>query len=307
MKTIDKDGKGGEKINVSGYEMKKILDWRMVSPPAGSDYFTYNLAAETDMHNLVKYNADPAFVVDANRGFARLLRETDQARGSTYLLNARWNTTILEELAQCSLATGYGSWIEFYPTPTLLYFMFKTSPGVDRRASQSTNDRVIFNTDYGTVKSVTATDTDATYKSLAYVGGQGLGAARTIRTVYLLSAAPTDILRREMFVDARDLSANADLDSRGAAKLTENSYTLFLDAQVLAVSSIQFGVDYDLGDLCTVSQFGLSVDARITKVKEYWIANDYQVDLTFDKRIAEIGNIVRSNNTRTGSVLNALG
>ena len=312
---IDEKGKGNEKRTVYGYEIKKILDWRMVQPPAGSDYFHYNTFAETVMHNLVKYNADPSFVTDTLRGFYRgdtvalgamLVQESDQGRGPTYLLNSRWNTTILEELAACALATGWGSWIEFNAVGGAGFnWIFRTSGGVDRTASQSVNNRVIFNTDYGTLRTAQATDSDVTYKSLAYVGGQGQGAARTIRTVYDGASAPTSRLRKEMFVDARDLSANADLDSRGALKLSQNYFQIFLDASSLAVSSVVFGIDYDLGDTCTVTQFGMSVDEQITKVRESWSANSYQVDLTFDRKYAEITSLVKSNNTTLQTALSA--
>jgi hypothetical protein len=306
IKLIDEKGKGGETITVYGYEAKKWLDYRLVQPASGQDYFTYSAPAETIMHNLVKYNADPASVAVAARGLASLVREADSARGSTYLLNSRWSKTILEELAACSLATGHGCWIEYNVAGNVTFnWLFRTSPGVDRRASQSINNRVIFNTDYGTLKSAQATDSDVTYKSVAYAAGQGVGAARNIREVFVGAATPADRARREMFIDARDLSSNADLDARGLQKLAENAFSLFLDAEALAISTFTFGTDYDLGDVVTVSQFSLNVDTRITKVREAWAFNKYEISLTFDKKRAEIGGVVKGNNAATGSVFAA--
>lgn len=305
IKYIDENGKGGERISVTGYEMKKVLDWRMVQPLVGKDYFYYSAPAETIMQTLVKWQADPAFVTDADRGFSKLVREADSATGATYLLNSRWSKTVLEELTTCSLATGHGSWIEYNVTGPLTFnWMFRTREGVDRRASQSVNGRVILNTAYGTLRTAQLTDSDVAYKSVAYVAGQGVGAARTIRETFLAATSPTDRNRREMFVDARDLTNVSDLILRGISKLTENGFSLFLDATALAVSQLQLGVDYDLGDLITASQFGVSIDTRITKVKESWQANNYTIDLTFDKHYPEIPEIVKNNLHGLETILN---
>jgi len=295
IKTIDGSGKGGEKTSVTGYEMKKVFDWRIVAPLTGADYFTFNAPAETIMHNLVKYQADPA-TVGATRGFTKLVRDTDNAGGLTYLLSSRWTKTVLEELYTCSVSTGWGSWIEYVVTgPLTFQWRFRTSGGVNRTAGQSVNGRIIFNTEYGSLREATLTDSDLSYKSYAYVGGQGDLAARVIRSVYTGATEPADRARREMFVDARDLQLTASLDARGASKLAENSFSVYIDGTALALSQFTLGVDYDLGDLCTVSQFGIDSDVQITKVKESWGANVYDIELTFDKEYPDVSTTIKTN------------
>jgi hypothetical protein len=74
-------------------------------------------------------------------------------------------------------------------------------------------------------KALTGSDLQVTYnhrpvKNRAYVLGQGEGAARTVRT-RTASSVPGRL--REAVVDARHLSANADLDDWGDAFIAENA------------------------------------------------------------------------------------
>jgi len=251
-----------------------------VPPLSGDEYYTINNSAETVMKTLVSQNGGPTDA-DASRKFSLLEIDTDADLGSTYLLKTRYTSTVLAECSACSLATGTGFYI--YLDLTNKKLRFQTAQGLDRSASQSVNPRAIFSTDYDTLKSATLDDNDSNYRNLAVVAGQGEGTARVIREVYAGSSEPTDLDRREMFVDARDLPTTGELDTRGAQKLEELSTIITADGAPLAYSPLVYGTDYDLGDIATLEVYDVARNVRITSVKESWAPLAYSIDMTFDR------------------------
>lgn len=279
-KEVGVSGKGSMVVTATGVELKGILGWRIVPPLAGREYYEKKGSAETVMKNIVNANGGPG-TADADRVFSLLEIDTDAGLGSTYLLKTRWTGTVLSELSNCSLATNTGFYI--YLDLANKKMRFATGQGIDRSGSQSVNPRAIFSTDYDTLQKASISDNDSNYRNYAFVGGQGEGSARTVREVYTGTVEPTDILRREMFVDARDLTTTTDLDTRGGQKLEELSTVITTDGSPLAYSPLVYGIDYDLGDIVTLTAYDVSRNVRITSVKESWPPSSYTIDMTFDK------------------------
>jgi hypothetical protein len=277
------EGKSSERITISGEELKGMFSSRMVNIAA-----TYNITdqAETCMKELVKdqCGADAS----ANRQFEDFTIEADGSRGGNYTMSCRW-TNLLDELDECSRASGIGYWIEYDVSAGNLVFI--CGEGTDRSAAQSVNPRAIFSNTWNSIGSGQYEYNESDYKNLAYVGGQGVQAGRTIRTVYDTSE-PTGIARRETFIDARDLSATADLDARGAQKLDELQYTEFIDVTTLTASPVEYGTAYNVGDLCTISAFGGEFNTRIIGATIVIEPNRYEVELQFDKRAPSLPSIV---------------
>ena len=279
-KEVGAEGKGSEIVTASGYELKFILGRRIVLPTTGSAYYEETDNAETVMKNLVDLNGGPS-TADADRKFSLLAIETDGGTGDTYLEKTRWTSSLLNELQTCSTTTGMGFYI--YLDLTTKKFVFATASGLDRSASQAVNPRAIFSKDYDTLQSAEINDNDANYVNYAFVGGQGEGTARTIREVYIETTEPTDLDRREMFVDARDLPTTAELDTRGGQKLEEYSTIITTDGSPLVYSPLVYGTDYNLGDIVSIEAYGVSRDVRITSAKESWSPSSYTLDFSFDK------------------------
>ena len=89
----------------------------------------------------------------------------------------------------------------------------------------------------------------------------------------------TGLSRRELFIDARDLQSDADpenpltaeeyaalLSSRGRQKLAQNQLVRSFAAEVRTYDpTYQYGVDFQLGDIITVTdeRLGITVDAVV--------------------------------------------
>lgn len=277
-------GKGSQILTISGYELKFIFSWRQVLPPTAQEYYSITDSAETVIKTLVKDQCGST--ADADRRFTLLEIDTDQDRGSSYLLKSRYTATVAEELNKCSVATGVGFWV--YIDETNKKYRLEIGLGTDRTASQTTNPRAIFSEKYNTIREASYDETDDQYRNYAYVAGQGVGANRNVREVYSGSSEPTSFARREMFVDARDLSSNTDLDSRGGQKLQEQNIQVIVDGTPLTISPLVFKTDYDLGDLITVDVYNTPYDARVTEVKESWSPSGYSLDLTLGRQTATL-------------------
>jgi hypothetical protein len=303
-RAIGESGKGSQIVTATGIELKGILGWRIVPPLSGAEYYTISNSAETVMKTLVSQNGGPT-TADADRKFTLLEIDTDADLGATYLLKTRYTSNVLAECTACSLATETGFYI--YLDLSNKKYRFQTAQGLDRSGSQSVNPRAIFSTDYDTLKSASIDDNDANFRNYAFVGGQGEGINRTVREVYTGTAEPTGLDRREMFVDARDVPLNADLDLRGGQKLEELATIITVDGSPLSYSPLVYGTDYDLGDIATLSTYDESRDVRITSVKESWAPLAYNIDMTFDRLPQTLQTQVQSAVSSVKNSLNSVG
>jgi hypothetical protein len=289
-KALDENGKGSQIVTASGYEIPFIFGTRIILPSAASEYYEVTNSAETVMKSLIAAQCGSG--ADADRRFTGLTIDADQDRGATYVLKCRYNTTVLAELEKIAKASDVGYFI--YIDENAKTFNFEISLGLDRTATQSTNPRAIFSDNYDTIKNASLSTSDNQYRNYAYVAGQGAGTNRTVREVYTTSTEPTGFDRKEIFVDARDLSTNTDLDSRGGAKLGELTIQTTVNGSPLTYSPLVYRTDYDLGDICTVDVYDEPYDARITSVKESWSPLNYSIDVVFDKEPASISSQVSS-------------
>lgn len=295
----DLDETGVEKVTVRGRQLKDVLSRRIVYPPAGVARYTDSDAAETLIKALILAQAGTGAAVA--RRIPLLSIAADSARGATYLISARYSN-LMDELTDCAYATNIS------PTMTIDAaagtIVFDVAEGVDRRSSQIVNGRAIFSPDFDTLKSARILHSDAAYRNILLVGGQGVGAARTIVPVYT-GTEPTGFDRREQWIDARDLSSTPDLTARGEAKAIEYGNEDYLEAEALDCSPLAYRTEYDLGDLCTLSAFGEVTDARISEVRESWEKGVYSLEILFGKPYPTITGRVAQSEAETAATLNA--
>lgn len=297
---IGPTGAGSELITVSGRELTSFFDRRIVYPPSGESYFTLSSTTpvETVIKTLVYYSMGAGAA--ANRQVSEMTVETDTGAGDNYVLSARYDN-LLTLISNACLATNSGVFV--YLDHANAKWVLGWGLGVDRTTSQTTNPQAVFSTDRETVLDATLKDVDTGYKNFALVGGQGEGALRTI--VSVPASEPTGIDRREMFVDARDLTVSASLTNRGLQKLAENQFVTFLTSDVLAYSQLIYGRDYDVGDNVTIQQFGLTQNSYITSAEEYWTKGAYNLSVGFDRSSPTLPSQVSGALNQVTKTLNA--
>jgi hypothetical protein len=180
--------------------------------------------------------------------------------------------------------------------------IFKVNQGVDRTAVSYSTDGspfVIFSTELDDILSSQYYTNSQDIKSTAYVAGEGEGTERK----YIVSGdnASPGFLRRELYIDARDLQsevANEDgsmtkisdedyrdmLNDRGKEKLASYTATESFEAKMRVVGDVQYryGVDYFKGDKVIVQDVELGVQAVVTiaEVSENY-DDEYELSITF--------------------------
>lgn len=281
-KTMDQTG--NTILRVTGKETWSILERRVVLP-SGAAYFTTTTTTpvETGIKTLIATYAGPAATVVGAR-LSKLNIVADGARGSAYAFSERFSN-VLEAVSKALLATNSGLMVTL--NHTTKKWDLDWTAGTDRTAT------VTLSSKFNTAQKATVSESDTALRNLVIAAGQGEGVNRNIRLLYN-TTEPTDMDRREIFRDMRDLSTDSSIDQRAAQVLAEQSYTKTIEVSPLAYSRIVYGRDYAVGDKITFDELGTTQQAWITSATEQWKTGSYELKLGVDKAPATIGGQVNA-------------
>lgn len=284
---LDENGKATENWLIKGLSLKALTGQRQTMPPLHTAYDNRQGNAETVMKHYVDRNVvNPA---DIKRRMSQVSLAENQNRGSSISWQTRFKN-LSEELTEISLITGIG-WdisVDFSQNK----FIFDVHSGRNLTAGQDELPPVIFSPQFESLQSLQYTESELNYKNAAYVGGQGEGSERRIVEI----GASSGIDRHEIFIDARDVEEKDEndqpihesqiiqtLSERGEQQLNEFLQEEYLEGQILTKSPFKYEVDYDLGDVVTIQNvdWGVTMDTRITEIKEIYEAGGYKLEATF--------------------------
>lgn len=138
--------------------------------------------------------------------------------------------------------------------------------------NQDLQNYVIFSKEFDNLISYDKLQSIREVKNVALVLGEGEGKNRTRASVNDYEGLD----RKELFIDARDLSTNEgeisesayieQLQARGVEKLQELSVDNALDASIDTQRMYQYGVDYNIGDFVKIQDYrDNSYKAQITE------------------------------------------
>lgn len=186
---------------------------------------------------------------------------------------------------ETKLAKGSNLGFRFRPDFTARKIYFEIYKGYDRTRSQHVRSYTEFSDDFDNINSAAYTINDQLEKTVAYVAGEGEGEQRTI--VIVGDNEGTGYARREIYVDARDISSEdltqeqyeAALTQRGIEKLNENMLSTSLECVTIPLGNFKYKTNYDLGDVVTTrkSNWGVGQDLRITEIQEVYEHGAMQV------------------------------
>lgn len=273
------DEENGDFLLVSGRCTRSILDRRIVW-----EQTAINGTVETGMRKLVT----DAFISpsDAARKYDKL--KLAAKHGYTDTMRSQYTgSNLLEVFETVSSAKNYGFKIPIKDGMLVLDF-YKP---VDRSASQSVNPRVVFSEQYDNLTTTTCTYDKTGYKNVVVVAGEGEGINRR-RTTVPADNLPAGLDRRELYVDARDISSNDGeiaedeynqlLDERGKEALSEATIIQSMEGTVEPLHMYTYKQDYFLGDIVTVrNKYGVQMDTQVLEVVEVWDENGYTCTPTF--------------------------
>lgn len=271
---LDENGKATENWLIKGLALKVITGQRVIIPPPGLSHDSLTSDAETVMkHYVNNHIINP---VDANRKIDLVVNGGNRNRGPQIAWQSRFKN-LAEDLAEISLASGLGWDVTLnYDNKNMVFDVFE---GRDLTANQSINPPVIFSPQFGSLKSLSYSDSDLNYKNVGIIAGQGEGVSRAVTIV----GNGEGLNRHEVFIDARDLEDENNLPARGLQKLQEFLTEHYLEGQILTKSPFKYEVNYDLGDIVTIQNkdWGVTMDARITEIKEIYETSGFHLEATF--------------------------
>lgn len=290
---LDEQGKATENWLIRALELKVITGQRITLPPGHTSHDNKQAHAEAVMKHYINNNAiNPS---NLNRKIQQLILAVDKGRGATVSWQSRFKN-LAEEIAEISLLSGlgWGTSLDYHNKK----FIFDVHQGRDLTATNAVgNSPVIFSPQFDSVKNLSYVQSELNYKNMAYVAGQGEGVDRRVIELYGNS---TGLDRHELFIDARDIAETieqegqeptprpeqdiiADLTNRGEQQLQEFLQEEYLEGQILTKSPFIYQQHYDLGDIVTLQNrdWGVTLDARITEIKEIYEPSGFQLEATF--------------------------
>ncbi|MGH0449046.1 siphovirus ReqiPepy6 Gp37-like family protein [Bacillus mycoides] len=303
-----------DKRTVKGYQLKGILRNRIILPPSHTTHDRRYAEAETVMKHYVDRHA--LYPTDSARLIPNLVLKANQKRGNYLQVESRLKN-LAEQLKEISLASGLG-W-DVYLDEHARQFVFDIYTGKNLTRNQQTYPPVVFSTSLENVLKREFEKDTSNYKNTAYVGGQGEGEER--RIVETSTEVATGLARKEVFVDARDISNQTEekqdkpeseivkmLSDRGRQKL-ENDYNKIISFTCIITEKpgMEYEKDWTLGDIvtCEDDKIGVQMDARITDVEEVYQHNKRELKVTFgttrldikkllQREFAQINNMIRN-------------
>ena len=167
-------------------------------------------------------------------------------------------------------------------------FIFKVYKGTKR----TDNNPVIISRDFNNLVKSNYVNDKQTYKNMAIVAGSGEGVDRK---VVRLNDELSGLERRELFVDAKDLS-NTDsegqtipeseymehLRQRGSEKLSENKIDITNSCEAETNGVFVYNKDYFLGDEIVCEGY-MTFKERIVETTESDTATGIKTELTFEE------------------------
>lgn len=272
-KEIKTNDQGEEILTVKGYSLEVITKQRITIPPIGLAQDIQEADAETVMKNYVQRNC----LDIPGMEFPNLIIAPNQHRGGVIKWQSRYKN-LAEELEKISRLTGLGWTI--YPDFEIDKWVFDIYEAQDVSVNQTIFPPVIFSPEFDNVGSQDLTDSLIGYGNYAVVAGQGEGAAREI---VMTGSGDLGLDRHVIFVDARNIESNSDLELRGRAALLDYPKIMSLSSDTLMGGPFEYEKDWDLGDIVTVQnkKWNITMDSRITEVTETYESSGFKLNVVF--------------------------
>jgi len=268
VETTDKDGDVMEVTGplLAGYAYQRLV-W-------GTQ--TISDTPEAVMKGLVARN----MCEGTGREFVGLTVETAQGLAGEVMDYQATDAELGKELEQLAENSGLGFDIVLAGDG----MMFRVLEGLDRTASQAVNPRAIFGIERNNLLSAEFEQNGEKYTNVAKISndlytevhGTAAGYER-----YEIFVNPSQVEKDEDGNENTEAQQRALMQQQGAQKLTPITRSFI--ARIDPEANLKYKTHYDLGDIvtCQVKRWGVSVDMRITEIKEIYTGEGFGLEITF--------------------------
>lgn len=270
--TFSTDEENGDYLTVTGRSVESYLSRRIVWPQTILDGTAENAIRQLVTDNVIFPENDerriPNIVLWTFNQFPE--RIDVQMTGDN----------LLEAIKEICATYNYG--FKMVLDEVNGRFLFQIYKGTDRSTEQNETPFVMFSPDYENLVSTEYAYDNTNFKNVAYVAGEGEGKNRKSQIV----GNATGLDRRELFVDARNISSNdgeittetynLQLCEQGKESLSQSIETAAFSGQIASTELYIYKTHYFVGDFVQVENgYGISVKAQILEVVECEDENGY--------------------------------
>lgn len=265
---IETDVEDGDHITITGRSLESILDRRVIW---GQTMITGYL------QDAIEILLDDCIInpSNTNRKIPNFIfKASTDTRITSLKVDAQYTgDNLYDVIQQLCEERGVGFKVTLNDSKQ---FVFELFMGTDRSYEQTAVPYVVFSPSFDNIISSNYIESKSTLKNVALIGGEGEGSARKYAAVGNLSG----LNRREMFVDARDISSDVGNDQtltseeytnlltqRGREKLAENTDVTSFEGQMETSIMYRFGVDFFEGDIVQIqNEYGHNNRVRVLEV-----------------------------------------
>lgn len=276
QKSIAEDGKGSEKLSITGYDLRDLFSQRIIENLNNNDTYTVSGSGETCIRSLV---ASQCGVNAAAKRRLPIVNGSSTGLGLDCSVSEAYSNLydVLETIATQSLI-GWG--VKLVGNEFVLYFY----EGIDR------HNTVKFSVEFDSLSNGSFDDTDENKVNAVFIGGKGTGDNRDIYEVEDATSGETlsGLNRFEGFSNQSSLTEESEYLKAGTSILTESLQTLSFSGAGLEKCPYVYKDNYDVGDSITVSFSGTTAIVEIVSLSEHWSASGYDMDFDFGKPVADL-------------------
>lgn len=294
---LDSDVNTGDRLIINGRSLESILERRIV-------WGQITFASSKSIHDVFKTLLTDAFMTEGDRYVSNFSFKDNPELSETPKLNSDSESTygaqftgdgIYEVIINLCEENGLGFKIG-YENDKMEFYLYK---GIDHSYdNEDGNPFIVFSPNFDNILNSNYLESSKNLKTIALVAGEGEGSERKVVSI---GSEETGLNRRELFVDARDLSSTsydednneinmteseyaAILAQRGIEKLVECRSTISFEGQVEAKRGFVFGEDFLLGDIVeVVDKYGHENKCRVSEVViSYTTDSGYTMYPTFE-------------------------
>lgn len=270
---IESDAENGSHLTISGRSLEALLTRRIIWKQT---------RITGNFQNGVKKLIDDAMISpeDEERKVANFIfKESTDERITKLTIDAQFTgDNLYDAIKKLCDIYDLGFKITLSDTNN---FVFELVIGEDRSYDQEKNPWVIFSPKFDNLINSNYIQSNENECNVALVAGEGEGESRKTVTVITSETSPKGLDRKELYVDARDLSSisadgetsipddqyASDLVTRGLEYLSENIYVESFEASVDPNGSFQYGRDYFVGDIVQIqNEYGMEAKVRVTEL-----------------------------------------
>lgn len=265
---IDTDSETGNHITVTGRSLESILDRRVVWSQTTISGNLQNGIKKLVNENIISPSKEERKISNF------IFKDSTDSQITGLTVEAQYTgDNLYDVISKVCEEKSIGFKVSLNENKQ---FVFELYAGADRSYEQTNYPYVVFSPNFDNIINSNYLESKENLKNVALVGGEGEGTARK----YLAIGNTSGLDRRELFVDARDISSEGEdgetltteqynelLKQRGNEYLADYTDLVSFEGAVETNIMYKYGVDFFDGDIVQIAnEYGHEAKVRILEV-----------------------------------------